>query len=213
MASLNLNYLNCKVNGLLKACLFISILLVVSAPKSHAQADHPYLKAFSAQQANGKIFLRWTTRAGFSCQDIGIELSTDSITWHKKGTYFGICGDTAEKDYQYIVDSPFVNNLNFIRIKLGVFGYSGVLKQRVFKFSESVSVIPHPATRQSRIYFSNNERRIMSINFYNNYGEKIESVSTLENYISLTNLALSGLVFYEILEENSPLFKGNFFHQ
>ena len=77
--------------------LFIFSFFGVNA---NAQLSNPFVKNFEAEAIDGKVFLTWTTRAGFTCQDIHIEVAGDSIEgYERRGTYFGICGDASEKDY------------------------------------------------------------------------------------------------------------------
>lgn len=95
-----------------------ALLLFSLAVNSSAQGDNPYVKSFTAEAIDDKVYLNWTTGAGFTCQDIHILVSTDSLDgYEKKGTYFGVCGDASEKDYSYVLEEPIPNRLNFIRLE------------------------------------------------------------------------------------------------
>ena len=61
-----------------------ALLLFSLAVNSSAQGDNPYVKSFTAEAIDDKVYLNWTTRAGFTCQDIHILVSTDSLDGYEK---------------------------------------------------------------------------------------------------------------------------------
>ena len=188
------------------ACLLLFNLV------SQAQILHPYIKKLNATALDGKLFITWTTHAGFSCQDIHIELSTDSISFIRKGTYFGLCGDTSEKDYSFLVEDPFLNTTNYIRLELGNFGYSYVISEDVIYVENSVLILPHPVNEHSEMVFSNPLREEITALFYNLNGDLIYEVITKKNKIPLSDLPKKdGLIIYYLLGENQFNFRGKLF--
>ncbi|NNJ55663.1 MAG: hypothetical protein HKP14_06005 [Bacteroidia bacterium] len=173
---------------------------------------HPYVKKLNATAVDGKLFITWTTHAGFSCQDIHIELSTDSINFTRKGTYFGLCGDTAEKDYSYLIEDPFLNTTNYIRLELGNFGYSYVISEDVIYVENDVIIVPHPVTNESNMIFSNPLREEISASFYNRNGKLIYQISTKEDRISLAEIPKKhGIIVYYLVGEGNLIFRGRLF--
>lgn len=178
----------------------------------HAQVLHPYVKNMNATAVDGKLFITWTTHAGFTCQDIHIELSTDSISFERKGTYFGICGDTAEKDYSYLIEEPFLNTTNYIRLELGNYGYSYVISEDVIYVENGVLVLPHPITSQSEMVFSNPLREEITASFYNLNGELIYQTITKSDNILMAEVPKNhGMLIYHLIGENKFNFRGRLF--
>ena len=72
---------------------YIVILLglwVISIQNLHAQS---ILKAFTAKQiAQNAVYLEWTTKAGNTCADLGIERSFENGIFEEVYQYNGICG-------------------------------------------------------------------------------------------------------------------------
>jgi hypothetical protein len=178
---------------------------------ANAQEEYnQYVKNLKATAVDGKVYLSWTTKAGFTCTDIHIEVSNDSLgTYEKRGTYFGICGDASERDYSYILNNPIPNKLNYIKLQLGNIGKSHIISVFVLNLQESILVLPHPVTKNSSLYFYNNLKEQVQIDFYNLQGELVSSILTQNNQISLASAALpKGMVIYQIATDNKILHRG-----
>jgi hypothetical protein len=182
------------------------VVWLISASSSlriaQAQNVHPHLKRFNVETLNNKLLVTWTTKAGFTCQDVHIELSTDSIHWDRKATYFGICGDTTEKDYRLVVDSPYTNAVNYVRLVLGEFGFSQVLQIRVVDMGTPFKVVPHPANSNGKIYVENTAKENLTLQFYTLEGVLIEELYTYSNEFSLNDFPFSGHFIYVLLNKD-----------
>ncbi len=188
-----------------------TIFMVASlflADQLAAQDLHPYLKNFNLTASNGQLYLSWTTRPGFTCQDIHIELSKDSTNFNRVGTYFGLCGDTAEKHYTFIIEEPHFNTINYVRLELGNFGYSFVEAARVIKPSSELLVVPHPANRASVFYFTNDNKNLATINFYNLSGKLVRSVQTEGNSFGFGDLTCEDGIFTYTIEVDNSIKRG-----
>lgn len=173
-----------------------------------------YLKHIKATVANEKIFISWTTKAGFTCQDIFIELGKDSLKFKKVGAIYGWCGVTTEKDYGFVIDSPFYNQLNFVRIKLGDIGYSEIVQLRVISVRNKVAVIPHPANANTELFFNNPFHKQTTITFYNSNGQIIHTLETSKSSILLGEyLTNSSLYLYILEQEGEPPIVGKLVYQ
>lgn len=177
-----------------------------------AQEYSPYVKDFKAQAIDGKICLSWTTRAGFTCTDIHIEVSRDSVQgFERKGTYFGICGDASEKDYTYVLDQPHYNTLNYLKLELGNYGYSYVISELVIYVQNEVLILPHPATASSVIHFKNKTNDEVELVFYSPAGKLITTIKTIDEYIKLSDVILPrGFITYELRKNDSVPIRGKF---
>jgi hypothetical protein len=193
-------------HSITKALLILCLLSFKT--NSFGQTLHPYVKDFKASSTNGQLHISWTTRPGFTCQDIHIELSKDSANFTRVGTYFGLCGDTAEKHYTFTVNEPYHNTVNYIRLELGNFGYSYIISEQVIKVSNDVLIIPHPANLTSKFYFNNEAKSLATIKFYNTSGSLIFETTTQESSFSLQDLKCTNEVLYYHIDLDGVIKKG-----
>ena len=192
----------------------LSLLILVSlfSMLSNAQSSNPFVKNFTAEAIDGKLFITWTTRAGFTCQDIHIEVSKDSMEgFERRGTYFGICGDASEKDYSYILENPNRNSLNYLRLELGNYGHSNVISIQVISAVNEVLITPNPATPNTTIHFENRVNETVQIDFFSSTGQLIHSATTRDNKIQLAGIPLpKGIVYYHLIGDGILTFRGKF---
>lgn len=156
--------------------------------------------------------MSWTTRAGFTCTDIHIAVSRDSTAgFQRKGTYFGVCGDTSEKDYTYVLENPHHNALNYLKLELGNYGYSYVISELVIYVQNEVLILPHPVTASSMLHFQNRNNTEVEILLYASNGALLKSIKTIGKSIHLSDFNLPvGFVVYEIRRENTAAVRGKF---
>lgn len=189
--------------------LLIIVFLLISLG-SIAQEQHPYIKNLKARAFEGKLIVSWTTKAGFSCQDIVVQLSEDSIQFENKATYFGICGDTSEKDYVLTVEEPFLNSKNYIKLDLGFFGDSYVICETVLNV-QTARIIPMPLTTESKLHFKNPLRDHLQIDIYSFSSKQIASVTTDLSELELhPYLEENGIYYYVIRKKETVLYRGKF---
>ena len=190
---------NTYIMNLIKGCLavyFIFSVINVSAQNEY----HPFVKKFKAEAIEERVFLTWTTKASFTCQDIHIKVSGDSVDYFKtKGTYFGICGDATEKDYSFILENPIYNTLNYLRIELGSYGYSYTISVWVIKAGNNVLVVPHPVAANSILNYQNPLLDRVQLDLYDRTGQLILTIASLDNKIAIGELSLPmRIVFYHL---------------
>ena len=190
---------NTYIKNLIKGC--VAVYFIFSPFNVSAQNEnHPFVKNFKAEAIEGRVFLSWTTKAGFTCQDIHIQLSGDSVDYFEtKGTYFGICGDATEKDYSFILENPIYNTLNYLKLELGSYGYSYTISVRVIKAGNNVLVVPHPVASNSVLHFQNPLHERVQLDFYDRTGQFILTIESIDNKIAIGELSLPrGIVFYHL---------------
>lgn len=195
---------------LLRGFLLVSISLFSLG--STAQSGTGNVKNFQATTTQGRIYVTWTTIAGFSCQDIKILLSVDSNSAFKHvGTYLGICGDTLEQNYTFTIDSPIVNRTNFIKLELGVFGYSETIQVDVYQVLNSALIIPHPVKINSLIHFDNQFQENMVVEMYDGKGLLVHSIQTHNRFAQIgAHIHRPGFYTYIIRRETDlfPIYRG-----
>jgi len=199
----------CKVNRINKPFYLMAFLIFAILIPQKAFSQYPNIKRIDASVFKEKIILSWTTPAGFSCQDIYIELGKDSLNFKRVGTIFGICGDTTEKDYSFIIDTPHLNTTNFLRLELGGIGFSKTVALRVISAKNNVVVVPHPANKFSELYFDNPYRKKTKIAFYTLEGKLLSESSTASNLLKFDDLSLpEGTVIYVLKKEDETPIRG-----
>lgn len=119
--------------------------------------ENPVLVSFSVEQVGDSVIARWTVKAGFSCNDVTLERSRDSLYFTPVYTYPGICGASSEnEDYSYPDHDPVKNSRSYYRLNLGNYGYSSVVALNYLDYSgKGYSVFPMPFTSIATLYFDN----------------------------------------------------------
>ncbi len=192
----------------LKIYLFFIGFCILYLQPVIAQEAESFLVSYNASTLGNKILVTWTTKSGFTCQDIHIELGSDTFNYTRVGTYYGICGDTSEKGYTYIIESPIKNKLNYIRIELGNYGYTHYESTLVIDVSKGVLVLPHPLNIESNLYFNNVAKEPVEAIFYSIKGDIIKQITTNKNYISLEQIARKRGVILYVLKSESFYLRG-----
>ena len=198
-----------QLHMLRKSTIIWTILFLASLPAM----GRAYLSGFTVSEVDGNVVVNWTTRAGFTCEDINVLYGTDSTELSSVYTYPGICGsDTSEESYTFIMREPDVNQDIFFQIDLGVFGKSEILHLRITQIGTSGSLVyPNPASSQSTLLFDNPNADVSEITVYSGAGSQIYSYKTRNRSVTLAELNLehSGLYSYTILVDGRIL-RGKF---
>ena len=192
-----------------KSTIICTILLLLSQKVT----GQPYLSDFNISEVEGNVVVTWTTRAGFTCEDIHVLYGTDSNALSAVYTYPGICGsDTSEKSYTFIMREPDVNRDIFFQIDLGVFGKSQILHLRITQIGTSGSLVyPNPASALSTLLFDNPNVDVAEITVYSKTGSRLRTYTTRDKSVMLDefSLHLSGIYYYTILVDGRTL-RGKF---
>jgi len=190
-------------------------LLVLLASAAHLSSMgqeefNPYVKSFSATAIDGKLYLSWTTRAGFTCQDIHIEVSNDSLDgFERRGTYYGVCGDASERNYSYVLENPNPNSLNYLKLELGTIGYSNTISLLVIKAEEDVIILPHPVVGQSVLHFENKARATFTFRVMSSNGTEVLNITTINEQVNIGQLSLPpGLFYYDLVSDQLTRYHG-----
>lgn len=147
--------------------LIIVLVTVYSTGGSFAQ-DALYLESFNGEVRGQSILLEWVTEKGFTCEDLVVEYSTDTLNWQEVHKIPGICGSESERQqYAFIFREPQKGKKNYFRLDLGVFGYSALLEVRAIpdKLSD-IRIFPNPATMKSMVQFHNSGREEVTVQLF-----------------------------------------------
>ena len=192
----------------------IALLVLISGLayfSSLAQEEYnPYATSFAATAIDGKLYLSWKTRAGFTCQDIHIEVSRDSVSgFERRGTYYGICGDSSERYYSYVLNNPILNARNYVKLELGNIGYSNTISVVVVKATQEIFVVPHPVESHSILHFKNKEKETFILKLYDAIGQIILTTKTNDEEISIGSYSLpQGFIYYDLYADRFQRYRG-----
>lgn len=178
--------------------------------QTFAQDISPYLKNFGAQVHQNDVYLEWTTRVGFSCEDVVVEHGTDSGSLIPVYTWPGICGSqSSEERYVYTFTSLGAGS-HYFRLDLGLTGKSHILSAYINPRTNTASVIPSPAGPESILYWQNNFHQSFNVNLYNSRGVPVYQTVTDQDMLPLKSiLLLPGMYSYRIVSPNQ-VYSGKF---
>lgn len=163
-----------------------------------------YLGEFNVQAEQNHVQIRFTTKAGFTCEDIIIRHGTDSSQLSPIYTYLGICGSTSEEvTYTYLFNSVVFNVPNYFQIDLGQFGKSDLKQISIVKRNGLQPIVfPNPIQANSLLLFSNVGRELATVTVYTTQGTSIaQTIKTYGESIPISDfqLIVPGIYFYTIL--------------
>lgn len=173
-----------------------------------------YLSNFTLSEEQGNILVSWTTSSGFTCADITVEHSTDSIHFKPVYIYPGICGsENTEENYTFLFREVVYNKVNYFRIDLGQYGVSRIKGLRIIKLTAGQpKVYPNPANLSSRIVFNNPNRDVAKVTLYNQNGSRFgDVVETRLNQLEMRRFqGIQPGTYYFTIEINGIRTRGRF---
>ena len=153
-----------------------------------------FIKQFNVQETNEKVILSWTTRSGFTCEDIEVQHRTDSQAFKTVYTFLGSCGsEDKEVDYTYVFEKPVYNSTNSFRLNLGAFGYSDTVSIDLIAYDGlKPKVVPSPSNLNSVIFFRNDNHEVASVQIIAFNGVAVSPpVETSKNFIGLSDTGIT----------------------
>ena len=179
--------------------LLLCFLLQAATANVFAQ-HNPILDNFTVFENNGKVYLNWAIISGSTCNGIQIFRSTDSINFTQVGSIAGICGNSSKAvSYNFTVNNPEKNKINYYRLELGNNGSSEILSVEIIDIESGYQIRPNPVIGKVKIYFDNNTEFQHRLFIYNLNGIQIFSSTTKEDFFELnTETFLSGIYLFTI---------------
>jgi hypothetical protein len=191
----------------------VTILLISLHFFAQAQEISPYLKNFGATVYQTDVYLEWTTRAGFSCEDVVVEHGLDTLSFLPVYTWPGICGNQSS-EVRYLVTLESLNaGRNYFRLDLGLSGKSPIIFADIQPASHTAKVIPNPADNQSALYWNNTKNQMFNVIIFNNSGDVIYEQTSTESRLPFQDISLLPGLYHYLLYSPDHLYKGRFlFH-
>lgn len=193
----------------MKKLIFFSLSVFHIA--CYGQAADSYLSSFFTVVQENNVQVNWVTKAGFSCEDIIIEISSDTKNFETFYVWPGTCGgEHREESYTYLMRGLKTGN-GYVRLNLGLYGKSSFDSFFIEPKVQSVLIYPHPAGPQSIMLINNIENEPVKCSFYNQYGlQLLPSIEFKDNKIDLNNFPFGPGVYFYRLETAGRLFSGKF---
>lgn len=177
----------------------ISFLLCLLPFWANAQ-DTEALDAITAIENDGKVYLRWTMKAGNTCNGIRIYRSLDSLSFNTIGQINGICGSSSESiSYDFTDVNPQLNARNYYTIELGSLGFSKVVSIEVLDFSKGIIIRPQPSNRNVEFVFKNDLSDVYYLQICTQQGKVMLEKSGIENRFEIDmSLYPNGIYVYRL---------------
>lgn len=192
----------------LKFTFFFSIICTLLS----IGQTNPTLANFSVQQISNSVNISWTIKAGFSCNEVNVEHSTDSTTLTSIYTYPGVCGATSKDlEYSFIQQDPTKNAKNYYRMNLGNYGYSEILQINFSDYGNTgYSIAPNPIINAGKLRFNNSENERFNFEVYDSRGMLVYSQEIIADEIDLSATKFKSGVYFFRLHSTQYSFNGLF---
>lgn len=190
----------------------LTIILSGLSFLSQAQEISPYLKNFGATVYQTDVYLEWTTRAGFSCEDVVVEHGLYTLSFLPVYTWPGVCGNQSSEENYFVTLQSLQAGRNYFRLDLGLSGKSPVIFADIQPASSTAKVIPNPADFQSALYWNNASNQTFNVIIFNTSGEAIYEYTTTESRLPFLNLSLLPGVYHYRLYSQDQQYKGSFLY-
>ncbi len=189
------------------------LLLTLFPLLTLAQQADDVLSKFIVTPVNETVFLRWTIRAGNTCQDTYVERSGDGITFERIGTIGGICGSPDQAmTYEFTDSLPLINRVLFYRIELGYYGYSSPKTVEISRYNEQGYLLaPNPFSDYSRLSFENEAGEEFRLIITDIQGRIYKEIMTEGAKFDIPGTDFSpGIYLFRVLNKDKLIFNGKF---
>jgi hypothetical protein len=171
----------------MKILISIITLYLITINSFSQEADVVLTKFFAAQQ-DETVYLRWTMKAGSTCEDTYLERSPDGIAYERIGLIGGICGSPDQDiTFEFTDTMPLVNRTSYYRLLLGYFGYTSPKMVEFVRYNDSGYFLgPNPFNDFTRIAFDNNDQEVYRLLICDLQGRKVLEMMTTGNEFMIT---------------------------
>lgn len=192
----------------------VHILIIFCSSSSLFSQGEDILASFSIIQNENMVILNFSIKGGASCDGVIVERRLESeTTYEVAGGISGVCGGSEFEEHYTIVDeSPYLNQKNFYRLRLGNQGFSPEKSLVVVELVDEYKIYPQPARDQIFIKFNNPNQEQVSLSVYTLDGQvviKNEVYNEALIYINGTELA-EGMYLFQLSFESNKLLTGKF---
>lgn len=192
--------------------MFILVsFLVFAEARIYSQEADPFLSGFFAVQQDDGVFIRWTIKAGNTCDGTRIQRFTEDVGYVNIGEIPGVCGNPdVSVSYDFTDSNPEKNKINRYRLEMGILGNSSpVAIEFLVLNDEGYSIQPNPVKGRSRLLFDNPENVETTLLVSDMSGRMVWQSETSNNYFFIdSNILGSGMFVFTLKNDNSGYTKG-----
>lgn len=165
----------------------IACFTIISAITLQVKAQ--LIKFSATQTPTNSVLVNWTMAPGFTCQDLRLDHSTDSINYEPVYFHAGVCGDALEAisySFEHTCFSCF--GKNYYRLALGFNQYSDTLAlSKLLRDDQGLNVYPNPAVDFINLSWLPAQSTLASISVYNLHGNLILTKDLPDNGFAILN--------------------------
>lgn len=187
----------------MKSC---GILLLFIFTICKLKAQNVEVNYFAATVQSEKVLLVWEMAAGNTCNGIYIQRASSDLHFKEIGSIEGVCGNpTFASKYDYVDESPLVNQKSYYRIEFGGNGISDTVSVEVNALQgEPYLIKNNPLTENSLLLFENDNYQRVEFCVYDASGKLLYCFDTQKNNIELNRKNFqSGLYFFSLKSEGA----------
>jgi hypothetical protein len=176
------------------------VVIILLIPAGRLCAQTSIVQSYHAESSSGKVYLRWTIQAGYTCNGIVINRSADQIRYSKVGEIFGVCGSTdSAQTYTFTDDNPIASKTNFYKLELGFLGQTA--ERSVFVWSgDGVLLYPNPAGSTTRLQYDNTTSSTADLYLYDMQGRLVATQSNKQSVMQVdVSMLPGGLYLFRLL--------------
>ncbi len=195
----------------LRLCGLIFFIALIFFPIiSFAQDADAALSKFFAIQRDDEILLRWTIRAGNTCEDTYVERSLDGEQFKRIGLIGGICGSPDNPiTYEFYDTAPAPNRINYYRLELGYYGYTSPQQAEFIVLNEQgYSLQQNPMKDKTTIVFQNGTDDEYRFILHDMNGRRVMDFTTTSDRITLYRQELGSGLHIFTLEGKDKILRG-----
>ena len=170
---------------IMKILISIITLYLIPLTSFSQEADDVLTKFFAVQQ-DETVYLRWTMKAGSTCEDTYVERSADGLSYERIGLIGGICGSPDQDiTFDFTDTMPLVNRMSHYRLLLGYFGYTSPKTVEFVRYNDKGYFLgPNPFYDYTRIAFENKDNDVFHLIVSDMQGRKVlEKMTTGDEFL------------------------------
>lgn len=185
----------------MKKVIFLFLLYLFFWASISTAQDENLSYSLNVSEASNLVYVRCVLSAGYTCNGILLERSSDSIYFEQIGEIPGICGDANfAVSYEFIDEKPIRNAESFYRLELGGYGYTHVVRIKLIDIgANTIQLRPNPAQNTSTLYIKNRKKHTHQIEVFNLLGSLVYTFNTQNEELTFfTDTWLRGIYLIKV---------------
>lgn len=167
------------------------------------------IRNFNATSYDHYVLVSWSTDSGYTCSNLVLRHSGDSIVFNEIFNVPGVCGSLQEaKSYTYIHSSPLPDQVNYYQLNY-TGNTKGYFTSTFFRKNEMYLVFPNPVYNHSSIFLSNFPIEY-TFEVLDLSGNKIKIINGYHTHIFIESTWFQSGIYIFQLRFEDRIFSGKF---